>query len=650
MNSWMMSAGALAVVSGMCLGAGHERLADAHRSPMSNQIPFETLKARVGTPDGIRNGVIRVELDNGRSVGLEPSRIVADEVLGVETLTGSLDDGGWFVLSAGDDGSHGVLWTTEGTWTLTGFQGVDRLGMLGVQARAMTDHGDGCDGGLVPAQNAEDLTEFNKAIGFHAVSLHGGAADPEDTVRVLVVYDPVAAGATGSISTYISAMIESANQSYINSGIAPVQLELVAAIQTSPPPIADSGLILRQVTDRFDGVDDHIHTIRDAYDADLVARLVDIPSFCGVGWLAPDSPRYGFTVSDMGCALSNLTFAHEVGHNFGCAHDPDNSSSSYTSFGYGHRWNNNQWRSVMAYSPGSRVPQFSNPSISFDGGVTGIEGDRDNARAMNITDALIANMRTGDGSGIDCNANTLPDRLEIALVPSRDLDRDGQLDSCQITSDPSIDCNDDGIIDDEQVFPRITHRLGPAVPFGDGVPVFLGSGPMEEPGSAVTIRVGATGDLSSSGEFITLNFNNGEIVFDAFVNSGIDCYAPGLQESYVFSAQEFEHIADEGVDLVITSSSSVGSKVCQNTTVSVWIEYRSQNTSVDADGDGVLDSCSGAGCPADLNDDGRTDFVDIAAFVSAYTGMGSLADLNADGAVDFIDVSLFLASYSAGCP
>lgn len=54
-------------------------------------------------------------------------------------------------------------------------------------------------------------------------------------------------------------------------------------------------------------------------------------------------------------------------------------------------------------------------------------------------------------------------------------------------------------------------------------------------------------------------------------------------------------------------------------------------------------------CPADLNADGFTDFLDISAFLTAYGNSDPIADLNGDGNFDFIDISEFLSSFAAGC-
>ena len=55
-------------------------------------------------------------------------------------------------------------------------------------------------------------------------------------------------------------------------------------------------------------------------------------------------------------------------------------------------------------------------------------------------------------------------------------------------------------------------------------------------------------------------------------------------------------------------------------------------------------------CDADLNGDGKLDFFDVSAFLTAYNGMDPLADFTDDGMYNFFDVSAFLAAFNAGCP
>lgn len=90
----------------------------------------------------------------------------------------------------------------------------------------------------------------------------------------------------------------------------------------------------------------------------------------------------------------------------------------------------------------------------------------------------------------------------------------------------------------------------------------------------------------------------------------------------------------------------------------VRIRFRAGDTGdgsvVEAGVDAVditLVSCENpASCPADLNGDGETDFVDISAFLSAFGANEPAADFNGDGEYDFVDISAFLAAFGAGCP
>lgn len=55
-------------------------------------------------------------------------------------------------------------------------------------------------------------------------------------------------------------------------------------------------------------------------------------------------------------------------------------------------------------------------------------------------------------------------------------------------------------------------------------------------------------------------------------------------------------------------------------------------------------------CLADLTGDGKLNFFDVSAFLSAFAGQDSIADFSGDGLFNFFDVSAFLTAFSAGCP
>jgi hypothetical protein len=72
----------------------------------------------------------------------------------------------------------------------------------------------------------------------------------------------------------------------------------------------------------------------------------------------------------------------------------------------------------------------------------------------------------------------------------------------------------------------------------------------------------------------------------------------------------------------------------------------------DLNGDGVLsqDDILAPECIADLTGEGMLNFLDVSAFLAAYSTMDSVADFENDGLFNFLDVSAFLAAFAAGCP
>ncbi|MCY3969106.1 MAG: M12 family metallo-peptidase [Acidobacteria bacterium] len=103
--------------------------------------------------------------------------------------------------------------------------------------------------------------------------------------------------------------------------------------------------------------------------------------------LAPTDPTrpYCMTRDD---PYHLTTFAHEIGHNLGAAHNPEDTdllpSELVAPYAYGHRDQSRtpNIRTLMSYGRGVSVPFFSNVHARPDGAVLGIAGERENARAL----------------------------------------------------------------------------------------------------------------------------------------------------------------------------------------------------------------------------------------------------------------------------
>jgi len=179
---------------------------------------------------------------------------------------------------------------------------------------------------------------------------------------------------------------------------------------------------------------------RAQYGADLVVLIrsfIDASQGgCGVGWLIGGGEQqivpsqdyiFGYSVvsdgSDAGYYCLDSTFAHELGHNMGNAHDRAhaNGPGAY-SYSYGYLGNGTYgFSTIMAYGTSTDTPlnYFSNPNISICqntpcGVADSSSNSADNAHSMNNTSSLIAQFE--------------PTRVMTAHGVHNDVNGDGKSD------------------------------------------------------------------------------------------------------------------------------------------------------------------------------------------------------------------------------
>lgn len=227
--------------------------------------------------------------------------------------------------------------------------------------------------------------------------------DPPDRVDLLGLYTAparAAAGGVPAIEATLQAAVDSANAAFEDSAMR-LRFRLVHAAEVGYTSSGDPGQDLDWVTN-----DPGVAALRDLHAADLVALLVEPGTACGIGWVmrdpGPGFAPFGFQVTRRNCAVGNLTFVHEHGHNLGMEHDPPNAPPPATaSFvdSFGHTVDG-AFRTVMAYPTACtvgcpRVGQFSDPDVLYAGLPTGVAGARDNARTGRRTGPVAANFRNG---------------------------------------------------------------------------------------------------------------------------------------------------------------------------------------------------------------------------------------------------------------
>ncbi len=240
-----------------------------------------------------------------------------------------------------------------------------------------------------------------------------GGADSGDRIDVLIVYTTATKnflGGDAQAQALAQAAIDSANTAYINSKIRQ-RVRMVHSqefVYTETTASADLSNLRSNAT---------ITALRNTHNADLVSEISEVTGVCGIGYLmgaASGNQNNAFTVTVRSCAVGNLSFAHELGHNMGSQHNPENGSNPTFPYGFGH-YVNGSYRTVMSYvdpctSGCTRVPYFSNPNVIFNNSPTGINNARDNARSINNTADVITSYRYS-GSSITMSNFNGGDRL-----------------------------------------------------------------------------------------------------------------------------------------------------------------------------------------------------------------------------------------------
>lgn len=225
-------------------------------------------------------------------------------------------------------------------------------------------------------------------------------ADTDEPIDVLVVYSPQVLAAMGSLANVeaeIHAAVDTANLAFANSDMT-ARFSL-AGIRPFP----------RDEVDVYDlewlRIDPAAIAIRDEVGADLASLWVENSiDVCGAGFIM-DSLDGSFAgdavqITMRSCAVGDLTYAHEHGHNMGMQHDPAYGvppAQALFPWAFGH-YVDHAFTTVMSYPydcAGNcfRTARFSNPDIPFMGSPTGIAEQRDNHRVGNVTAPIIAGLR-----------------------------------------------------------------------------------------------------------------------------------------------------------------------------------------------------------------------------------------------------------------
>lgn len=210
-------------------------------------------------------------------------------------------------------------------------------------------------------------------------------------------------GGTAQIQARVTLGVAETNLAYARSGIV-FRLRLRHMRETAYVAVGASTDLSNLANGA--GLLNVVPGLRNTYGADLV-KLVTTNAGCGIAYLGGPAASMagqenrGFSVTENSCISPNYTFGHELGHNQGNNHHPDDPTGTGAySYSYGYRRCNSTpyFRSVMAYACPSgatgtaRSLNFSNPNVNEFGATTGT-ATQYNAASMNNVRVAVANWR-----------------------------------------------------------------------------------------------------------------------------------------------------------------------------------------------------------------------------------------------------------------
>lgn len=270
------------------------------------------------------------------------------------------------------------------------------------------------------------------------------ASSSDSIVTMLIYYTQELEDQYGvNTEAMIQANFDLAKDAYIDSDTE-INLQ-VAIIKKVPSGSLLSSADSSSLSDLLNklSADGLVRYERQVYNADAVtvfSKYPDNGTGCGLGsvptsttstLLEAYSSVHIKPAIEGGYYCSDLTFAHELGHNFGCFHDSDHVSSGVPMYAYAYGYDMaSEFGTIMSYD-GPEISFFSNPSMSYTNpnttniNIIGDSSSADNARTIRENQEKMADNSEQISEALESSDNDSLIDYAISGTLNNAGDRDG---------------------------------------------------------------------------------------------------------------------------------------------------------------------------------------------------------------------------------
>ena len=218
--------------------------------------------------------------------------------------------------------------------------------------------------------------------------------------RVLVLVSPAAVATGNNINQTANLAVSQFNSCIYNSGITSGAVLELAGVQNFNFVESTVGANLARTDVNRLAADFNAQNLRNQFQADLVVLLTNgnYAGFRGIVAAIGPNSDLAYAIVQINDATNSKSFAHEIGHLYGGRHQDDNATPG-PQYAKGYLIKN--WLGTVvdctimatASNGGSRLLNFSNPSVSVSGRATGTTGDNNNARRVGETFSTLKTFR-----------------------------------------------------------------------------------------------------------------------------------------------------------------------------------------------------------------------------------------------------------------